>query len=59
MFDRYDKERTGKLGRKELIQMTHEMAAEKGGISEKKAEKYVDFLLRKADKDKDGLVSKE
>lgn len=59
MFDQYDKERRGLLGRNQLVEMVLAMGAEKGGISEGKAQKYVDFLLKKADKDKDGLVSKQ
>lgn len=58
MFDKYDVHNRGLLGKKELIEMITVLSANNGGISEKKSEKYVDFLLRKADTDKDGLISK-
>ncbi len=58
MFDKYDVHNRGLIGKKELIEMITVLSANNGGISEKKAAKYVDFLLRKAYTDKDGLISK-
>lgn len=58
MFDRYDTAHKGRLNREQLIEMVVALSAESRGMDRQRAEKYIDFLLRKADKDQDGLISK-
>jgi Ca2+-binding EF-hand superfamily protein len=59
LFEKHDRKDRGLLGREELVEMIKEMEARRRNkMSNDKAYAYADFILKKADRDHDGLVSR-
>ena len=60
MFEKYDKNGRGKLDRFQLTEMVRELSAKKRRkkLSEEEVSEYVEFIMKKADTDREGYVTK-